>query len=389
MKKPPQVPHDQDNLQQSEERYRAFIAHSTEGIMRFELEKPVPISLPEDEAIDLFYRYGYLAECNDRMAQMYGFQSADELVGARLGDLLVRSDPGNVEYLRAFIRAGYKALEAESREVDRDGRDKYFLNTITGIVEDGCLVRAWGVQRDITDQKRLEQQKDDFLAIVSHELRTPLTAIKGYAQLALRAAERQGDMRIAHAVRIIDERADHLTRLSAEMLDVSYVQDDALPLKRERFDLGLLVRGIVRAIERVTPQCVFSVRAPNSPVIVEGDRDRIEQVMVTLLENAVKYTDLRGEKDCPIEIEVRVEGDEAITSVQDYGVGISADQQSQVFTRFFRARNIEQQGHPYPGVGLGLYIAHGIIVKHGGRIWVVSREAEGSVFGFGLPLAAQ
>ncbi|HEX8187475.1 MAG TPA: PAS domain S-box protein [Pyrinomonadaceae bacterium] len=145
-------------LRESEERYRAFIANSSEGIWRFELEEPVPTDLPEDEQIELCYRRGYLAECNDAMARMYGFERAEEITGARLGDLLVREDPANVEYLRAFIRSGYRLTDAESVETDRGGRRRHFLNNLVGVLEGGRLLRAWGTQRDATAAKEAEEE---------------------------------------------------------------------------------------------------------------------------------------------------------------------------------------------------------------------------------------
>jgi PAS domain S-box-containing protein len=145
-------------LRESEERYRAFISNSSEGIWRFELEEPVPVTLPEDEQIELYYRVGYLAECNDAMARMYGFERAEEITGARLGDFLVREDPANVEYLRTFIRSGYRLNDAESVEVDREGRRRHFINNLVGAIEGGLLLRAWGTQRDATAVKEAEEE---------------------------------------------------------------------------------------------------------------------------------------------------------------------------------------------------------------------------------------
>ncbi len=145
------------NLRESDDRYRAFIANSSEAIWRYELEQPIPVTLPEDEQIEMLYKYAYLAECNDVMARMYGYESADQVVGARIGDLLRRSDPHNIAYLRAFKRSGYHLTDVETHEVDRRGNTKYFLNNQIGIVENGAVVRCWGIQSDITNLKQAEQ----------------------------------------------------------------------------------------------------------------------------------------------------------------------------------------------------------------------------------------
>ncbi|MGI2905983.1 PAS domain S-box protein [Tolypothrix sp. VBCCA 56010] len=148
--------HAENARKTSEERYRVFVEQSSEAIWRFEIEKPISLELSEDEQIQHFYQYAYLAECNHVMAQMYGFSCAEEVVGTRLGDFFVACDPHNIEYLRSFIRSGYRLVDAESHEVDKYGNSKYFVNNLVGIVENGILMRAWGTQRDITERKQAE-----------------------------------------------------------------------------------------------------------------------------------------------------------------------------------------------------------------------------------------
>ncbi len=158
-------------LSKSEERYRAFLEHSSEGIWCIELEVPISVDCPEDEQIQHFYQYVYLAECNNVMAQMYGCSRAEEILGVRLGDFLVASDPHNIAYLRNFIRSNYRLIDAESHEIDKQGNSKYFLNNLVGIVENGFLVRAWGTQRDITEHKRAEaalRQREDELRLITN-----------------------------------------------------------------------------------------------------------------------------------------------------------------------------------------------------------------------------
>jgi PAS domain S-box-containing protein len=140
-------------VRESQERYRAFIEQTAEAVWRVELEQPVSIELPVDEQVRRFWASGYLAESNDAMARMYGFQSASEIAGARLPDLLDPADPKNFDFLGAFVRSGYRLIEAETHELARDGSDRYFLNNLIGIVEKGLVYRAWGTQRDITERK--------------------------------------------------------------------------------------------------------------------------------------------------------------------------------------------------------------------------------------------
>jgi len=144
-------------LKDSDERYRAFISNSSEAIWRYELDKPIPVTLPEDEQVELFYQRGYLAECNEVFARIHGHATVEEMCGERLTVLLVRSVPDKIiEYSRAFVRSGYRLMGAETREVDMYGNAKYFLSNLVGIVENGALVRVWGTQHDISGQKEAE-----------------------------------------------------------------------------------------------------------------------------------------------------------------------------------------------------------------------------------------
>jgi PAS domain-containing protein len=135
-------------------------AATTEATWRFQHEQPLDITLPEDEQVEHLYLYSVLAECNDSFARMYGFRTAGDVVGTRLVVFLPPSNPENVAYLRTFIRSGYRLEDAESHEIDRYGRAKYFVNNLVGIFERGHLVGAWGTQRDVTDRKRREDSQE-------------------------------------------------------------------------------------------------------------------------------------------------------------------------------------------------------------------------------------
>jgi hypothetical protein len=132
---------------------------TTEATWRFHHDRPLDITLPEDEQIEHLYLYSVLAECNDAFARMYGFRTAGDVVGTRLVVFLPPSNSDNVDYLRSFIRSGYRLEDANSQEIDRYGHTKYFVNNLVGIFERGQLVGAWGTQRDVSDQRRSSTQE--------------------------------------------------------------------------------------------------------------------------------------------------------------------------------------------------------------------------------------
>ena len=147
-------------LRQREEDYRRFVAQSSEGIFREDMSVPVPVDSPEEEVIARIRRDAYVAECNDALAKMYGFGAGEELIGRRLAEMLVPDDEGNLATMREFVRSGFRVLERPSREVDQHGNVKTFLNSMIGIVEGGTLVRTWGIQRDVTEQVKLEEARN-------------------------------------------------------------------------------------------------------------------------------------------------------------------------------------------------------------------------------------
>ncbi len=151
----------EEALKQSKDRYRAFVEQSTEGIWRFDSDFPISTFLPEDEQIKLFFKHFYLAECNDAMAQMYGYLKASEIIGTKLGDMLIPDEPRNLEIFTNFIRSGYRLTQAESRELDRFGNPKIFLNNFVGIIENNSVKGWWGTQIDVSENRRAEEMLRD------------------------------------------------------------------------------------------------------------------------------------------------------------------------------------------------------------------------------------
>ncbi|MHC5613088.1 MAG: hybrid sensor histidine kinase/response regulator [Nostoc sp.] len=391
-------------LCKSEERYRAFLEQSSEAIWCIELEVPISPDCPEDEQIQHFYQYVYLAECNNVMAQMYGFSCAEEIISARLGDFLVSSDPDNIAYLRSFIRSNYRLIDAESHEIDKQGNSKYFLNNLVGIVENGLLVRAWGTQRDITERKQAEQEreqllereqsaradaetanriKDEFLATLSHELRTPLNAITGWTQLL--RSRKFDETTTVRALETIERNTKSLTQLIEDILDVSRIIRGTLHLNIHQVKLVPLVEAAIYTVRPAAQAKEISIKCQFNPEVgvIMGDAKRLQQVVWNLLSNAVKFTPKGGRVD------VQLQGIESYMQIRvsDTGGGIAAEFLSHVFERFRQADSSSTRSHG--GLGLGLAIVRHLVELHGGTVSAESPGiGQGATFIVNLPMKA-
>lgn len=225
----------------------------------------------------------------------------------------------------------------------------------------------------------LSRLKDEFLSIASHELRTPVTSIKGYTQLArLLIADR--DLSTAEEyLGVALDQIDRMSRLILELLDVSRIETGRLELRRDQIDWNEFLRVQVRHRQTAYPSRSFRLLLPDEPLVVSGDRDRLEQVLGNLIENAVKYSS----DDAEVVVRARSRESEAITEVTDQGIGIPPEELGAVFERFHRGKDVSTSH--YGGLGLGLYIARQIVERHGGRIWVESDGENGTTFAFRLP----
>jgi PAS domain S-box-containing protein len=229
----------------------------------------------------------------------------------------------------------------------------------------------------------LSRLKDEFLSIASHELRTPVTSIKGYTQLA-KMLIKENDLGTSEEyLDIALDQIDRMSRLILELLDVSRIETGRLEIRREPIPWAHFVRDVVHRHHTAVSDRRFHVSVPDDDKIVNGDRDRLEQVLGNLLENAVKYSPDGSD----ITVTVDDKGDAFVTAVCDRGIGIPADELAQVFERFHRGRHVSSTN--YGGLGLGLYITKQIIERHGGAIWVDSKEGHGTTFYFSLPAAEE
>ena len=385
---------DVSDRKRAEERYRSFIAQSSEGVSRLEIDPPVPINLPEEEQIDRLYGGARIAECNDAMARMYGLSEARELVGTRLADLHTVSDPANREQIRTFIRSGYRISDSETREHDRDGRSRVFLNNVIGFLEDGHLVRVWGTQRDVTDQRHLEEQfrqSQKMEAVgqlaggIAHDFNNLLTAILGNAQLLLRdlpaGDAKRGDV---EEIRKASERAASLTR---QLLAYSRRQ----MLQPVVLDLNVVVAEMDKMLRRLIGEhiALATVLAPDLGR-VRADPNQIEQVIVNLAVNARDAMTEGGKltiETANIDLDEpfaqthlgSLPGPYAMLAVTDSGTGMDGTVRAHLFEPFFTTKEVGK------GTGLGLATVYGIVKQSGGYISVYSEPGHGSSFKIYLP----
>ena len=147
-----------ERMMQGETRYRSFVEQSSEAIWRFEMDEPIDVSLNSAQILESAWQNGFLAECNDVLARMYGFERAQDMLGMRLWQIMNRDDERAGDFLMGLINENFRVSEAESVETDAEGNSHILLSNLTGIVENGLLLRVWGTQRDVTEQRRAARE---------------------------------------------------------------------------------------------------------------------------------------------------------------------------------------------------------------------------------------
>jgi|GEM_PF-1038904 signal transduction histidine kinase len=236
------------------------------------------------------------------------------------------------------------------------------------------------VLHDVTGMHEVEQAKSDFVSMVSHELRTPLTSIKAYVDTLQRQDVEFDDETRASFVSVIARETERMTRLINDILDLSRIEAGRLDLKPTFVDLPELIHKVESRIEQQAEgrRLVFEVPATMEPVLAE--QAKLEQVMLNIIGNALKYSPEGGD----IEISVRRLKEKAMVTVTDHGIGIPEEQLPFIFEKYHRGGKSEGGG--IRGAGLGLFVTKSIIEAHGGRIWVESTEGKGTSMIFTIPL---
>ncbi|HEY3317739.1 MAG TPA: response regulator [Coriobacteriia bacterium] len=236
---------------------------------------------------------------------------------------------------------------------------------------------------DITAEREISQMKNEFVSTVSHELRTPLTSIKGYVDLILDGETGEINEIQREFLGIVKQNSDRLVALINDMLDISRIESGRIHLKIEPLDMHDLITGVIDTFKAVVSQTghQLSAEVAEPLPLVAGDRDRVGQVLINLVSNAIKYSPAGG----AVTVTARKRDGQLVVGVVDEGIGISREDQEHLFDQFYRVDS--SLTREIGGTGLGLSICKTIIELLGGQIWVESTLGKGSTFDFSLPIA--
>ncbi len=343
----------------SERRFRAIFDNAGVGITFSDIEGPSIIDV------------------NQAFANMVGY-SVEELQG---DDFSLVTHPEEQGIYRALTPATLDGFQSEIRFVHRDGTTRWGHLTLSVSRDEAGVPRnVIGVLENIDQRKEAEQIKDQFISVVGHELRTPLTSIRG--SLGLLAGGVLGELpnEAADMLALAITNTDRLVRLINDILDIERMDAGRIEIERAPVKASELVDQSIQVVEVTATQAKVRIEADVENLAVSADADRIVQVLVNLLGNAIKFSD-RGST---VRVTVVSERGCARFSVRDTGRGIPADRIETIFERFRQVDSSDSREKG--GTGLGLAIARAGVEQHGGRMWAESEEGSGSTLHFTLPL---
>lgn len=300
-------------------------------------------------------------------------QGTDAIASGHLGYRIALATGDEFGYLAAHFNQMAGELERQQEK----------LRGANAVLEQRVAERTVELHQLNAELQRMDTERREFLADISHELRTPITVIRSEAEVTLRGRERDAE-EYKDALQRIAELSEQLGKYVTDLVFLARAETAKLPLEWDRLDLAELVAGAVEDFHVMAQESAISVGvdAPASPVWVRGDRQRLRQVLFILGDNACRYSNPGGH----IAAVLRVDGQKAIFSLHDQGIGIPAHDLERIFDRHFRGTNARQSCED--GSGLGLPMARSILKAHGGQIAVVSAENAGATFTVTLPLVS-
>ncbi len=276
---------------------------------------------------------------------------------------------------------------SQVREVRLEEPEHRIMDVRTDPVldENGGYLGYVATLHDVTAEREVGQMKNEFVSTVSHELRTPLTSIKGYIDLILDGEAGEINEIQREFLSIVKQNSDRLVELINDMLDISRIESGRIHLKIQPLDICDLIAGAVDTFQAVSDQSGHKLlpKAPADLPKVAGDRDRVGQVLMNFISNAIKYSPEGGS----VTVKAKIEGDTVVVAITDQGIGIAKEDQAKLFTKFYRVDS--SLTREIGGTGLGLSICKSIIELLGGKVGVKSTAGKGSTFWFSLPVASK
>jgi PAS domain S-box-containing protein len=344
----------------SEETFRGIIEKNAEGF------------LMADESGNINY------VCSS-VKDILGYDQAD-LLGMQL-QMLIHPDEVksfNLRFLQILTRRSQSKVFLQ-RLRTKQGEWKWIEGCVNNMLQDPNIKRIVFNYRNVTDRVNQTKQQEDFVHMAAHELKTPITALRGYLQLLEINHRKEHRASDTDMLARMSRQTDRLLNLIDEMLNVTRIRAGELQYHFSLFDLNECMQDVVDSLQATTDTHRINLSVGAIPQI-NGDRDRIAQVLSNLISNAIKY----APEDPEIKVTVETNADWLKIMVKDGGIGIPKAQQRKIFERFYRSETLPK--NTYQGLGLGLYIAMDIVKRHGGRIGVESEIGAGSEFWFSLPL---
>ncbi len=235
-------------------------------------------------------------------------------------------------------------------------------------------------EAELKHSRLLDEKKNEFISVASHELKTPLTSLSAFTKLALNVAVTESSERVQRYLEKIDHQTHKLHLLIQQLLDITRIESGKLDYNLQRREWNEYMKELFQVLEHMVPTHPISWQPCASDVMVTMDGLRIEQVLTNLVNNAAKYS----AAEAPIIIECTANGDALTVCVRDIGIGISKQNLTRIFEKYFRDEIVADK---YSGFGMGLYITSGIVREHHGTIWAENNEDAGSSFYFTLPIA--
>jgi len=316
---------------------------------------------------------------NQMLAKLFGYEGTGSMTyDQAIAQVTEEYRDKIVEEIEKAILSGGDYDITYSQKRFNDGEIIWLrsLGKINENGEDGFRTFS-GFVMDITELKKDEQRKNDFIGMVSHELKTPLTSLNGYIQLLQSKADGKGDKFTAGALATAGKQVKKMTTMINGFLNISRLESGKIVLNKSSLRLDELIHTVIEETMVITTSHVIKCTC-EVPITLSGDYDKISNVVSNLLSNAIKYAP--NHRD--IDVKCEIIGGMAQVSVKDYGPGIDKVQVPQLFERYYRA----ETNHTISGFGIGLYLSSEIIDRHNGRIWAESEIGVGSTFYFTLPM---